>query len=309
MRALNSHEIYGTWSTLLLPINTDDSIDFVRLADQLDTLLSSGVNGIYCNGTACEFYAQSEDEFDQISLLLAERCERHRLPFQIGASHTNAQTSLERVRRAAQLKPSAIQVILPDWVSPNVEEVIMFLQRVGESTGDIKLVLYNPPNAKRVLTPKDYGRVAREVSSLAGIKVLDGDASWYAEMRSQAPHMALFVPGHHLATGKPLGASGSYSNVACISPWAACRWYRMIEEDHASAMRIEASICKFLSENLNDDLPNAAKDKLLAAIGGWSSTGTRLRWPYRWYDDSVVERLRVVAHKTMGDFFDLAKTH
>jgi len=36
MRSLAADEIRGTWGTLLLPINSDESIDFSRLSDQLE---------------------------------------------------------------------------------------------------------------------------------------------------------------------------------------------------------------------------------------------------------------------------------
>ena len=41
---------------------------------------------------------------------------------------------------------------------------------------------------------------------------------------------------------------------------------------------------------------NPAVDKLLAAIGGWSDIGTRLRWPYRSIDPAEALRLRPLLH-------------
>jgi 4-hydroxy-tetrahydrodipicolinate synthase len=307
MKPIGSAEIYGTWATLLLPINTDESIDFIKLKDDLDFVVSSGVKGIYSNGTASEFYTQTEEEFDRISTLLAETCERAQRPFQIGASHTSAQTMLSRVRRAVLLKPSAIQVILPDWVRVTIQESISFLNRLAEAADPIKFVLYNPPNAKRVLDPTDYRKIAEAVPALAGIKVLDGDANWYKAMNENVPGLAVFVPGHHLATGVGLGAAGSYSNVACLHPVAACRWFDMMKTDREAALRIEASFCKFITDHLSDDRPAPAKDKVLAALGGWSAAGTRIRWPYRWYDEFEVERLKPIARTMLAEFFDLAK--
>jgi dihydrodipicolinate synthase/N-acetylneuraminate lyase len=49
----------GTWATLLLPINLHDSVDYIRLGKEIDVLIASGVDGIYSNGTAGEFRAQS----------------------------------------------------------------------------------------------------------------------------------------------------------------------------------------------------------------------------------------------------------
>jgi dihydrodipicolinate synthase/N-acetylneuraminate lyase len=126
LKPLIAQEIRGTWATLLTPINDDDSIEFSKLSDEIDYLTGAGVDGIYSNGTAGEFYAQSEAEFDRINQMLAEKCERTRMPFQIGASFMSAQIALERAKRAAQLKPSAMQITLPDWSPVTLEEAMPF---------------------------------------------------------------------------------------------------------------------------------------------------------------------------------------
>lgn len=56
MKPLKSKDIFGNWGTLLLPINGDDTIDWVLLEEEIDTMIAAGVNGIYSNGTAGEFY-------------------------------------------------------------------------------------------------------------------------------------------------------------------------------------------------------------------------------------------------------------
>jgi hypothetical protein len=70
MKSLQHHEIFGNWATLLLATDDHGNIDFSKLADEMDVLVSSRPNGIYSNGTAGEFYAQTEDEFDRIMALV-----------------------------------------------------------------------------------------------------------------------------------------------------------------------------------------------------------------------------------------------
>ena len=66
-------DLRGNWATLLLPVNHDDSIDYGLLAAELDHFVAARVDGVYSNGSAGEFYTQTEDEFDCVSALLAER--------------------------------------------------------------------------------------------------------------------------------------------------------------------------------------------------------------------------------------------
>jgi len=309
VKPLSAHEIVGNWATLLLPINADESIDFVRLADEVDVLIASRPNGIYSNGTSCEFYAQTEDEFERVSALMAERCERAGVPFQIGASHMSAQISLGRIRRAAALRPSAIQVILPDWHPLVDDEVVTFLSRMAEAADPIGLVLYNPPRAKRVLEPVVYERLRREVPGLVGIKVVARGADWYAEMRRYAVGLSIFVPGHWLASGVAQGAQGAYSNVACLQPAGAQRWYEQIIADPPAALELEQRIQAFMAQHIEpfitqQSYSNQAVDKLLAAIGAWADIGTRMRWPYRSIPGDEAKRLRPIARAMLPELFE-----
>ena len=307
---LRADQLHGNWATLMLPINDDESIDYGRLAGELDALIAAGVDGLYTNGTAGEFHTQSEDEFDAIHALVAERCQAAALPFQIGASHMSAQLSLDRIRRAKALQPSAFQVILADWFPLKEAEMIACLARLAAAADPIGLVLYNPPHAKVRLTPAQIGRLHAAVPALIGVKVAGGDAAWYAEMRAHCQGVAVFVPGHHLATGIANGAAGAYSNVACLSPAGAQRWTDQMRVDLPAALAVEQRIQAFMDAHIapfiaRDGYANPALDKLLAAIGGWAEVGTRLRWPYRWIDPSAAERLRPIARSMVPELFQL----
>ena len=155
MKAFASDEIKGNWASLFLNIKDDDEIDYFSLESLIDYYIACGVDGIYSNGTACEFYSQTFDEYKKISSLLAEKCEKSGMPFQIGASHMDSRESLRRVEYAAKLKPCAIQVILPDWFPASRQTQIEFLKKIVDSAEGIGIVLYNPPHAKVVLAPED----------------------------------------------------------------------------------------------------------------------------------------------------------
>lgn len=301
MKALRAEEIRGNWATVVLPINDDETIDFGRLREEVETIVSFGVDGLYTNGTAGEFHTQTEEEFDRIQELVAGICERAQMPFQIGVSHMSAQLSRERLRRAVGLRPSAVQVILPDWVFPQEGEDVAFLQGMAEVAGDIGLVLYNPPHAKRQLTPKRFGQLKKAVPTLVGVKVVGGDEAWYAQMREEMKGLSVFVPGHFSATGVKLGAHGAYSNVACIHPLAAQKWTDLMWEDMEAALEIEADLQRFMNERVaplgRSGYSNSALDKLLATMGGWAPVGTRLRWPYRCFDEQKAVELREVFKK------------
>ena len=299
----------GNWATLLLPIAADDSIDFARLGEEIDLLIAARVDGIYSNGTAGEFHNQTDREYEAIQTLLATKCQTSGMPFVTGACQPDPILAREKVCLATNLNPEAIQVILPDWWPVTEPEAIDFLTMMAEAAAGVPLILYNPPHAKRVLAPEELGRLCRAVPSLAGIKLADGDAAWYEAARRHLIDVALFVPGHHLATGRKHGvAAGSFSNVACLSPRGAQIWTDSMASELEAALDLELRICRFMDEHVapfrrDHGYSNAAVDKLLAAVGGWGPVGTRLRRPYRWISESEVPRLRDIARRDVPELF------
>lgn len=310
MYPLSSCTLYGSWATLLLGTSSSGEIDWIKMSDEIDTLIASRPDGIYSNGTAGEFYSQSTEEFIRVSELLSLKCERSGIPFQIGVSHPCAQESLERLRLIRSLRPGAVQVILPDWFPVNDEEAARFLDVMAEEANGIPLVLYNPPHAKRVLEPEKWKMLKERVPSLIGVKVFDRncDPLWYADMNLNNEGISVFVPGHHLATGVLNGAKGAYSNVACLNPFAAKKWYDSMSEDMSGAIELESRICGFMSECIDpfivrNHLPNHACDRFMALVGGWADVGPSLRWPYSSVPVTEVDRVRTRGRDIIPEFF------
>ena len=309
MKALTSETLYGNWATLLLATDDDGGMDYSRLSDEIDVLIDSAPDGIYSNGTAGEFYSQSHDEFLKISEMLAEKCEKSGVPYQIGVSHPCAQESLKRLESIKHLAPGAVQVILPDWFPVNDAAAVSFMEKMGEAAGDIPVVLYNPPHAKRVLHPSMWQTLRSHCPNLIGVKVFDNNCSqqWYADMNANNDGISVFVPGHHLATGVLNGAKGAYSNVACINPHAAQKWYDMMLSDMDAALEMEQRIQSFMKECIDPFIvrygyPNHACDRFMALVGGWADVGAFLRWPYSSIPQVEVERVRKTGHDIIPEF-------
>ncbi|SDM69939.1 dihydrodipicolinate synthase family protein [Kriegella aquimaris] len=288
MVPLDHTEIFGNWATLLLATDLFGKIDYTRLSEEIDVLIDSKPSGIYSNGTAGEFYTQSDEEFYRINELLANKCEKSQTPFQIGISHPSPQLSLERLKISKTLNPGAVQVVLPDWFPPTLEESSDFLEKLAVESEKIPLVLYNPTHSKKVLVPSEWKYLKQNVPNLVGLKVFDNnrDANWYLEMIKNSNGLSVFIPGHHLATGISNGAHGAYSNMACLNPYAAQEWYGLIQTDLEAALELEVRINQFMKEAIEPFITkyhfsNPACDRFMAVVGGWADVGHKLRWPYR----------------------------
>ncbi|TIU11732.1 MAG: dihydrodipicolinate synthase family protein, partial [Mesorhizobium sp.] len=54
----------GVWGAVMLAIDDRGAIDWEATEETIARLCAAGVDGIYSNGTACEFHCQTEPEFD-----------------------------------------------------------------------------------------------------------------------------------------------------------------------------------------------------------------------------------------------------
>ncbi len=310
MLPFSDNDIVGSWATVLLATDNAGLIDYKKLADEIDILIDSNPNGIYSNGTSGEFYTQTETEFDEISMLLAAKCNNAKIPFQIGVSSVSPQISLERLKRVKNLQPLAVQLILPDWYPVSMEETLVFLQKMEENAGGISLILYTPPHAKKKLEPKDWATLKKYVPSLRGVKVFDQNADplWYAKVREYRNGLSIFIPGHRLATGIKLGAQGSYSNMACLNPYAAQQWYNLIISDLTAGLELEKRISIFMQQYI---LPliieynycDQACDRFMAILGGWADVGEKLRWPYKSVPKEYANEIKEAVKALIPEFF------
>jgi len=309
--------IEGVWSGVLLPINHDQSIDWAQLKREVSAIIESNVDGIYTSGTAEELWTLSDEEFTTLGDIVSSAASSSGKPFQIGCSHPSPQVTLSRLRIASERWPNAIayQVALPDWFPVSDNEAQTFLKTLNQISSS--LVLYNPGNAKKVLLPSDYLWSANITKSVIGLKIVDGDNSWYSLMRSavqqfeahQNKSLSVGVPGHHFATGfYQKVATCSYSNVAALSPNGAAKWYVQMKSNIQDALDFERRIDDFFTQYIvpfaKQGYSDMALDKLLAVMGNWvNGTTTKLRWPYDSISQADAESLRTIVRKELPELF------
>ncbi|WP_048646974.1 dihydrodipicolinate synthase family protein [Nitratireductor soli] len=302
-------DIRGVWATVLLDVDAAGRLRLDAIDEQIERLSETGVDGVYCNGTASEFHLQSEAEFAEVASRTVNAARGRGLPVQVGAAHPLPRPALDRVATARRFMPDAIQVILPDWTPMRAIETLRFLEACAEAADGIPLVLYNPPHAKTVLPPDTLCELAGNLPTLVGLKCGGGDADWYASMRPVMERLSVFIPGHHYASGTRQGAHGSYSNMSCLNPGAAVAWARQARDNPDAALVLEERIASFMSRAiaplLQAGIPGFVIDKAMAVAGGWAPLGARMMWPVEQVPAPQIASIRAAMAETLPEFLHL----
>ena len=110
-------------------------------------------------------------------------------------------------------------------------------------------------------------------------------------------------------TGISKGANGTYSNVACLNPFAAQNWYETIKNDLKAALELEKRIKLFMIRFIlplitKEKYSNPACDRFMAIIGGWAEVGPFMRWPYRSIPIELSFKIRPEIEKLIPEFFE-----
>lgn len=298
----------GIWGAVLLPLDNSGGISWTALTEELEILCKTDLAGIYTNGSAGEFHNQTDAEFDRIADTVSDVARKFGKPFQIGVSCTNPRVARQRLERVRELGATAVQFTLPDWWPPSSYEVFRFVEGMQYSAQDTPLVIYNPPHAKVRLSLPQLSELRSIAPGLVGAKLSGGDTNWYEERRKLGKDFSVFVPGHTVAFGRPQGADGSYSNVACLSPNGAVRLWNLAGSDPNAAQDLEIRIQIFLKKFVlplakRDGLSDPALDKLLTAAGGWGPVGPALLWPYSSATADDVSAISLAARKSIPELF------
>jgi dihydrodipicolinate synthase/N-acetylneuraminate lyase len=159
----------GIVALLETPFLDDGSIDCDSLEALIDATVAAGINGLTGPLVASEVHALSMAERDEV-IARSARAIAGRLPYIVGASSDDVETSCHFARLAEQVGAAAYVVAVPNALYGHPDELLTFLRTITE-TSAAPLVLqdlqWNGPG----LELATLRRLREELPTLAGFKI------------------------------------------------------------------------------------------------------------------------------------------
>lgn len=156
---------------------------------------------LYVFGTAGEGYAVTDRQFDVVVEAFADEMRRGGAEPMVGVIHLSLATVLERIRRCRDAGVRQFQISLPSWGAVSDPELHDFFRRVCDGFPDCQFLHYNLPRAKRMLTGKDYGRLATAHPNLVATKNCGDSLSHIQSLFEHAPQLQHFLSETGFAYG------------------------------------------------------------------------------------------------------------
>jgi len=283
-------ELKGVFPLVPFAIDEDEGADLDGLAQNVDFLARSGVHGFIAFGCMGEFYAPSEQEFNDC-VDVAVDAAAGRLAVVIGTTFQNTKECLRRTRYAERAGADGVMIAPTYVINPTAEAVFEHYRAVNEVADEIQIMAYNYPPLPRGfnMTPEFWDRLL-ELEHIKALKESNGDV-WHRTtvLTKIADRINVFSGGEGWLFGDVLlGGKGLVSLFGIGIPQAVLQLYDACQERHLDRAiplhRKFTQMCSYITaEN------EVAFLKATAEIGG--QRAGRPRSPYQPLELAVRQKL------------------
>ena len=157
------------------------------------SMLTQGTKHLYVFGTAGEGFAVTEQQFDQIVAVFADEMRQGSAEPMVGVINLSLGTILERIERCRSRGVRQFQISLPSWGALSEVELFEFYRQVCGRFRDCQFIHYNLPRTKRMVTGREYGRLAEEHANLVATKNCGDSMAHIQSLLHDSPQLQHFL--------------------------------------------------------------------------------------------------------------------
>lgn len=224
---------------------------------------------VYLFGTAGEGYAVTDQQFAQIVAVFADEMRLRDAHPMVGVIHLSLGTIVERIQRGRDLGVRHFQISLPSWGALSDRELFHFFDRVCGRFPDCQFMHYNLPRTKRLVTGKEYGKLAEAHPNLVATKNCGDSLAHLQSLLEDAPQLQHFLSEMGYAYASLLGECSILASFVMNWPKLNVLLQAGIRHDVATlaAIRREVGIVlRTLFEAVPDGRIDGSYDKLFSKM-------------------------------------------
>ena len=179
----------GIYTPVVTPYDDNFVCNEEALAEIIEFLIKSGVNGLVIAGSTGEYYAQTMKE--RIKLMeLCKNLIKSRLPMIVGTGAIRTEDSIEYARQAKKIGADALLVTTPPYAYPTGREIALHALAI-DRVADLPIMLYNYPGRMSVNMDRETLDRVGKSKNFCGIKESSGDINRLHMLAREYPHISL----------------------------------------------------------------------------------------------------------------------
>lgn len=236
------NSLYGTFPAMIVPYNSDLSINKNEYAKIIEFGIECGLNGIFCNGSAGDGLALDFDKKVELMKLSVDST-NNKVPIITGIGSSIYEETLALAQKAKELNIDALLLQPPFYYPISEENMIAYFRFIAKNIS-LPLYIYNIP----LFAPNISYKVAEELSkieNIIGMKDSAGSAVDFAHF-SDICDFDIFVGREEYYLGALINdAKGSMTSCGCVFPEIMSNIYKEYKNNNLDrAKQLQNSILK-----------------------------------------------------------------
>lgn len=220
---------------------------------------------LYVFGTAGEGYAVTDRQYEAIVTAFADEMRHVKAEPMVGVIGLSLGAIIERIQRGRDLGVQQFQISLPSWAALSEKELFSFFEHVCGGFPDCEFMHYNLLRTKRLITGKEYGRLAVEHPNLVATKNCGDSQSHLRSLIEDAPQLQHFLSEAGYVYGSLFGECGILASFIMNWPRQKALFEAGRRRDIATLVSIQREVdivLRTLFETIPDNRIDGSYDKL-----------------------------------------------
>jgi len=251
----------GTGVALVTPFRKQETIDFSKLEELIDYIISSGVDYIVALGTTSEAATMTESERTALLQFIIETV-NGRLPIMLGMGGNNTRAVCDSISQTNFDGISGILSVAPYYNKPSQRGIYEHFKSIAD-VSPVPVVIYNVPGRTSSNISADTTlQLANDCQNIIGIKEASGNLSQVMEILRCKPASFKVISGDDALTYPMLtmGAAGVISVIANARPKQMSDMVRLaMKGDLKKALPIHFQLLPLISAIFEEGNPSGIK--------------------------------------------------
>jgi 4-hydroxy-tetrahydrodipicolinate synthase len=214
----------GVYVAMVTPFTQDYEVDYKRLHELADWLITQGVHGLVPCGSLGEYATLSADERAKVVETVIKAA-AGRVPVVIGSGAPSTQQAVGWVRHGLEAGAAGVMALPPINYKPLEHEIIAHYEALA-AVGLPIIAYNNPHDYKTDLTPDILAKLAK-IDNVVAVKEFSGDIRRMQEILATTD-LEVMVGVDNLAMEGPLiGATGWIAGVPNALPKEGVKLFQL----------------------------------------------------------------------------------
>jgi len=214
----NKHKVdwKGNFCAVVTPFNKDGSIDENAFCENLELLISEGIDGLVVAGCTGEFWSLTFEEKIRLFELSVNKV-NGRVPIISGCMGSIIDEIVNLSNTAINIGVDGVLLTPPLIAIPNLHEIKNFYEHISRNV-EGSIVVYNVPRRQGINMPPEFLDSLKTLNNIVAIKQSNPDFNELINLiHLSRQHLKIFI-GHSAVRGFPGLVMGGHGFVSSSEP-------------------------------------------------------------------------------------------